>query len=114
MEETKRIEKLKAGRPYIELIVGKAPAVHAARFSKTSEMIKGKQPKSDMTVYDENNQPVAWVSLKGSNFKKWGGFQHLIQSSPEIQAWIEKIKEMVDKINSMEGSNKKEQKKRPK
>lgn len=90
---SKELEKLKAGKPFIKLIVGKTP-VHAARVAKTSELIAGRQPKSDMTVYDENDNPVAWVSLKGASFKKWGGFHHLVPTSPEIQAWIAKIKEI--------------------
>jgi len=90
---SKELEKLKEGQPFIKLAFGRK-IVHAAKFGKTVELVGGKQPKSDMSVYDENGTAVAWVSLKGSNFKKWGGFQHLIPTSPEIQAWISKIKEI--------------------
>lgn len=90
---SKELEKVKAGQSSITLIVGNTK-VRAARFSKTPELIGGKNPKSDMTVYNENNEPVAWVSLKASNARKWGGFQHLIGTSTDIKSWIDKIKEI--------------------
>lgn len=90
---SEKLEKLKAGQPFIKLIFGKGAtvkdAVNAARFEKTPGRVK-----SDMTVVDENNMPVAYVSLKADNFKKWGGFQHLIGSYPIIKAWVDKIKEI--------------------
>lgn len=87
------LEKVKAGQPFIKLIVGQGStvndAVNAARFEKTPGRVK-----SDMTVIDENNAPVAYVSLKADNFKKWGGFQHLIGLYPIIKTWVNKIKEL--------------------
>jgi hypothetical protein len=86
------LENAKNGQPYIELIVGKSK-IHAARVSKTLELINGRhQPKSDMTVYDENNNPVAWVSLKDLRFR-WGGWNHMMHR-PEIAAWLARIKEI--------------------
>ena len=83
------LEDAKNGQPYIELIVGNSK-IHAARVSKTLELVNGRQPKSDMTVYDENNNPVAWVSLKDTKFR-WGGWNHMMHR-PEIAAWIARIK----------------------
>ena len=85
---SEELEKLKADQPFINLEVNKE-IVHAARFEKTPGRVK-----SDMTIVDETNQPVAYISLKADNFKKWGGFQHLISSYPIIKAWINKIKEI--------------------
>lgn len=85
---SEELEKLKAGQPYIKLIVGNG-AVNAARFEKTPGRVK-----SDMTIINENNEPVAYVSLKADNFKKWGGFQHLIGLYPIIKTWVNKIKEI--------------------
>jgi hypothetical protein len=87
------LEDAKNGQPYIELIVGNSK-IHAARVGKTLELVNNRAPKSDMTVYDENNNPVAWVSLKASNAGKWGGFTHLIGTSTDIKSWIDKIKEI--------------------
>jgi len=86
---SEELEKLKAGQPFIKLIVGKGSIVNAARFEKTPGRVK-----SDMTVVNENNEPVAYVSLKADNFKKWGGFTHLVGSYPTIKAWVDKIKEI--------------------
>lgn len=86
---SEELEKLKAGQPYIKLIVGAGASVNAARFEKTPGRVK-----SDMTIINENNEPVAYVSLKADNFKKWGGFQHLIGLYPVIKTWVDKIKEI--------------------
>lgn len=83
--------KQKAGKPSIALKVGKR-TVQAASFSKTTELISGRAPKSDMTIYDENGHAVAWVSLKADNFAKYGGWQHLI-NLPEVQEWLSKVRE---------------------
>lgn len=90
---SEELEKLKAGQPFIKLLVGKGATVkdafNAARFEKTPGKVK-----SDMTVFNENNEPVAYVSLKANNFKKWGGFTHLIGLYPIIKTWVDKIKEL--------------------
>jgi len=90
---SEKLENLKAGQPYIRLIVGQGStvndAVNAARFEKTPGRVK-----SDMTIINENTEPVAYVSLKADNFKKWGGFQHLIGLYPIIKNWVNKIKEI--------------------
>ena len=90
---SKDLEQLKTGQPFIKLIVGEGStvgdAVNAARFEKTPGRVK-----SDMTIINENNEPVAYVSLKADNFKKWGGFQHLIELYPIIKTWVNKIKEL--------------------
>jgi hypothetical protein len=82
--------KQKLGKSSIPLKIGKR-VVQAATFGKTTELINGRAPKSDMTVYDENGHAVAWVSLKADNFAKYGGWNHLI-NLPEIQQWLSKIK----------------------
>jgi hypothetical protein len=83
------LEDAKAGRPSVPLAVGNT-TVNAATVRKTPELINGRQPKSDMTVYDENDNPVAWVSLKDVKFR-WGGWNHMMHR-PEIAAWLARIK----------------------
>jgi len=85
------LEKAKNGKPYINLKVGNR-VVKAASFRKTSELLNGRQPKSDMTVYDINDNPVAWVSLKDKTFR-WGGWQHL-KNLPEIDSWLGKVRKI--------------------
>ena len=82
--------KQKTGKASIPLKVGKR-MIQAATFGKTTELINGRAPKSDMTIYDEAGHAVAWVSLKADNFAKYGGWNHLI-NLPEIQQWLAKIK----------------------
>ncbi len=81
--------KQKTGKASVPLKVGKR-TVRAASLGKTTELIHGRAPKSDMTVFDEAGHAVAWVSLKADNFAKYGGWQHL-KNLPEIQAWLAKI-----------------------
>lgn len=85
----KELEDAKAGNPFVPLTVGNT-VVNAAAVRKTPELINGRQPKSDMTVYDENDNPVAWVSLKDKRFR-WGGWNHMMHR-PEIAEWISRIK----------------------
>lgn len=82
--------KQKTGKASVALKVGKR-VVQAASFGKTTELINGRAPKSDMTIYDEAGHAVAWVSLKADNFAKYGGWNHLV-NLPEIQQWLAKIK----------------------
>jgi hypothetical protein len=84
----KQLESFKNGQPSIKLKVGNR-IVDAARVGKTVETVYGRAPKSDMTVYDTNNNAVAWVSLKGLHFR-WGGWLHLAKI-PEINDWIKKV-----------------------
>jgi hypothetical protein len=84
----KQLESFKNGQPSIKLKVGNR-IVDAARVGKTVETVHGRAPKSDMTVYDTNNNAVAWVSLKGLHFR-WGGWLHLAKI-PEINDWIKKV-----------------------
>lgn len=83
--------KQKTGKPSVPIKIGKR-TVNAAAFGKTTELISGRAPKSDMTVYDENGHAVAWVSLKADNFAKYGGWQHLV-NLPEVQEWLSKVRE---------------------
>jgi len=89
------LDKIKAGKPFTKLKVGDK-TVNAARVEKEQGTVNGRAPKSDMTVLDENNEPVAWVSLKGSAFR-WGGWQHL-SNLPEIKDWLNRIKQVNDGI----------------
>ncbi len=82
--------KQQTGKASVPLKVGKR-LVQAASFGKTTELVSGRAPKSDMTVFDENGHAVAWVSLKADNFAKYGGWQHLM-NLPEIQEWLTKVK----------------------
>ena len=85
------LEDAKAGAPYVKLIIGDK-TVNAARVEKERGTENGKAPKSDMTVLDENGNPVAWVSLKDNNFR-WGGWQHLINNS-SIAEWLKRVREV--------------------
>ncbi len=85
------LEDAKAGKPYIELVVGDKK-VRAATVEKERGLVFGRAPKSDMTVLDENGTPVAWVSLKDKSFR-WGGWQHL-HKLPEIATWLNRIKQV--------------------
>lgn len=85
----KELEAAKAGAPFVKLKVGNK-TVKAASVGKTEELANGRAPKSDMTVYDENNNPVAWVSLKDLTFR-WGGFQHLA-NQPDIKDWLNRVR----------------------
>lgn len=85
------LDKIKNGKPFTKLKVGDK-TVNAARFEKEKGTVNGRAPKSDMTVLDENENPVAWVSLKGKSFR-WGGWQHLA-ALPEISAWLNRIKQI--------------------
>lgn len=85
------LENAKAGKPYIELVVGDKK-VRAATVEKERGLVFGRAPKSDMTVLDENGTPVAWVSLKDKSFR-WGGWQHL-HKLPEIATWLNRIKQV--------------------
>lgn len=86
----KDLEEAKNGKSSIPLLVGDR-VVQAARVEKEKGSVHGKAPKSDMTVIDEQGNPVAWVSLKGRPFR-WGGWTHLLQV-PEITNWLKRIKE---------------------
>lgn len=90
-----QLEDAKAGKPFIELIVGNR-VVNAASVTKTPELVNGRAPKSDMSIKDENGNSVAWVSLKGRPFR-WGGWQHLV-NEPEINAWLERVKAVTGKV----------------
>lgn len=83
-EISNQLERAKSGRPFIQLIVGDR-TINAASVGKTPGNVK-----SDMTVFNETGKPVAWVSLKGHQFR-WGGWTHL-KNEPEISSWIERIK----------------------
>ena len=85
------LDKIKQGNPFVKLKVGDK-TVNAARVEKERGSVNGRAPKSDMTVLDENENPVAWVSLKGKQFR-WGGWQHLM-NLPEIAAWLNRIKQV--------------------
>lgn len=88
--------KQKTGKASVPLKIGQR-VVQAASFAKTAELINGRAPKSDMTVYDEYGNAVAWVSLKADNFAKYGGWQHLI-NLPEIQEWLSKVREVTNGV----------------
>jgi hypothetical protein len=84
------LEKAKNGQSSIPLLVGDR-VVQAARVEKEKGTVNGKAPKSDMTVIDEQGNPVAWVSLKGRPFR-WGGWTHLIHVT-EVKNWLNRIKQ---------------------
>ena len=86
-----QLEDEKAGKTSIKLKVGDS-YVSAAAVEKEKGSVRGRAPKSDMTVLDENGTPVAWVSLKGDPFR-WGGWQHLI-NMPEIASWMNRIRQV--------------------
>jgi len=90
-----QLENIKSGQPSVKLKVGNR-AVDAASVEKEKASVSGRAPKSDMTVLDANNKPIAWVSLKGNHFR-WGGWQHLA-TLPEIKQWMNRIR----KINNGE------------
>lgn len=94
----KELEDIKqqTGKTFISLKVGKR-TVRAATFGKTVELINGRAPKSDMTIYDEAGHAVAWVSLKADNFKKYGGWNHLT-NLPEIAEWLAKVRQETNGI----------------
>jgi hypothetical protein len=83
------LESAKAGQPFVTLIVGDKK-VRAASVEKERGSVGGRAPKSDMTVLDEKNNAVAWVSLKDTRFR-WGGWQHLL-AVPEIAQWLDRIR----------------------
>ena len=85
------LETAKAGAPYIKLTIGDN-TVNAASVEKERGTVNGLAPKSDMTVLDENGNPVAWVSLKDNNFR-WGGWQHLIKNT-SIADWLNRVREV--------------------
>lgn len=86
-----QLEDKKAGKTSLKLKVGDS-YVAAATVEKEKGSVRGRAPKSDMTVLDENGTPVAWVSLKGDPFR-WGGWQHLIDV-PEIASWMNKVRQV--------------------
>ena len=90
-----QLEDEKAGRPSVKLKVGDSYVV-AAAVEKEKGSVRGRAPKSDMTVLDENGTPVAWVSLKGDPFR-WGGWQHLI-NMPEIASWMDRVRQVNDGV----------------
>lgn len=86
----REISELRRGRPYIELKVA-GQTVRAARAAK-SDKEDGREPKSDLTIYDPKGDPVAWVSLKGHTFR-WGGWTHL-RRDPEVTQFVERVREL--------------------
>lgn len=94
---SKELEIAKNGKPYVNLQIGPGgKIVQAARVSKTLGYINGRQPKSDMTVYDVQDRPVAWISLKDAKFR-WGGWLHM-KSDPIISNWIAKVKSITNNV----------------
>lgn len=85
-----QLTKLLNGQTSINLTVGDR-VVSAASVIKTPEFIRGKAPKSDMTVLDAEGKAVAWVSLKGSGAFRWGGWLQLI-GDPNIVKWLARIR----------------------
>ncbi len=62
---------------------------NAISIIKSPTLSTGKQPKSDATVLDQQNNPVAWISLKGSQFR-WGGWL-AYKDNTLISQWLDKI-----------------------
>ena len=89
------LEEAKAGKPFVKLLVGDK-VVNAATVEKERGSVKGRAPKSDMTVLDENGDAVAWVSLKDKTFR-WGGWQHL-HTVPEIADWLNRIEAITGRV----------------
>jgi hypothetical protein len=89
------LEEAKAGKPFIKLLVGDK-VVNAAAVEKERGSVNGRAPKSDMTVLDENGDPVAWVSLKDNTFR-WGGWQHL-HKVPEIANWLARVEAVTGRV----------------
>lgn len=86
-----QLKTLLNDRDYIWLNLGTTAdpvMVHAASVIKTPGVMK-----SDMTILDEYQQPVGWISLKAGKDFKWGGWQHL-SGNPDITAWINRIKDV--------------------
>ena len=51
----------------------------------------GYKPKADMIIYDSNNKPVHFVSLKGHSYQQFGGVSHLA-NHPVIKKAIDLFK----------------------
>lgn len=93
-EISSQLEAFKAGKPSVKLKVGNRMVNNAAAVEKEKGTIRGRAPKSDLTVLDSNGNPSAWVSLKDHHFR-WGGWQHLT-SMPEISEWLDRIRKITN------------------
>lgn len=80
-------EKLK-DQPFINLVVGNRTVQAAGAVNVSGN------PKADIAIVDDQNNPVAWVSLKDGtspkSFGQWGGVDHL-GKDPEVATFINNL-----------------------
>ena len=74
--------------------------VECAQMVKTEGKYNGKEPKSDMTIIDAHNKPVAYISHKAGSsakdFQQYGGVSNMAlptryHNNPEIKSFMEGV-----------------------